>query len=227
MSISGLQNVTASELIELDKNYLSRITLRKRVMAEHPATVLGANDAIQPAVNEFYTWLMNTYLPTRFPKLFILTTATTTGDSTNLDYEKHDALPSSSTSRVPGPHHTHLLNTANDDLYPLRPLPSTVDTLRILGGALEDDFLFLLPAPDGDGYSLQGFVTCFPSGFDTSRKFGLKLREIHAPVPGYREKLAGSMDRWFERLEVGKWVRRVNVRCFFPAYPLSLFSVGL
>ncbi len=56
---------------------------------------------------------------------------------------------------------------------------------------------------------------CFPSGFDTSRKFGLKLREIHGPVPGYREKLEGSMDRYFERLEVGKFVMRVNVSISF------------
>ena len=54
-------------------------------------------------------------------------------------------------------------------------------------------------------------MTCFPNGFDTRLKLGLKLREIHDPVPGYAEKLERSMDRFFERLEVGKVVRRVNV----------------
>jgi len=194
----GLENITASDLIQIDKKYLDRITLRKQIMAEHPETVLAANDAVQPAVNELYTWLMTTYLPTRFPRLFVLTSNVT----------------SSTTKFNP----THLRNTATYDLYPLTPPPSTTSALRILGYAVEDDLLFLLPSPDGDGYTLQGFVTCFPSGFDTSRKFGLKLREIHAPVPGYAERLERSMDRWFERLEVGTFVRRRNVRYFHLVY---------
>ncbi len=144
----------------------------------------------------------------RFPRLFELRTS------------KSDP----NTSPSPCQDYTHLRNTATNDSYPLTPPTSTLDTLHILGGALEDDFLFLLPSPDGDGYTLQGFVTCFPSGFDTSRKFGLKLREIHGPVPGYREKLEGSMDRYFERLEVGKFVMRVNVGVPFssPLHPWAL-----
>ncbi|MCJ1361131.1 hypothetical protein MMC16_000228, partial [Acarospora aff. strigata] len=205
-----LETSTASELIEIDQNYHDRITLRKQIMVDHPETVLGANDAVQPAVNELYSWLMTTYLPTRFPRLFHLTSVPSTTIS-NKD------KPGSCAATIDPA--THLLNTANNDLYPLTPPSSTLFTLRILGGALEDDFLFLLPSPDGDGYTLQGFVTCFPSGFDTSRIFGLKLREIHAPVPGYAEKLETSMDRYFERLEVGRFVRRVNV-CYLSPYLL-------
>jgi hypothetical protein len=58
---------------------------------------------------------------------------------------------------------------------------------------------------------LQGYVTCFPAGFNTKEKFGLKLRDIHKPVPGYKEKLELSMDRTFDRLEVGKVIKRSNV----------------
>jgi hypothetical protein len=39
----------------------------------------------------------------------------------------------------------------------------------------------------------------------------MKLRDIHGPVPGYKEKLEKSMDRFFEKLEVGRVVRRSNV----------------
>jgi len=170
-------------------------------MASHPHTVLGANTAVQPAVNELYTWLTNTYLPTRFPLLFFL-------------------RPSSSSSSTQ--HHHTLHNTATNDTYPLTPPASPIDTLRLLGTALDDDILFFLPSPDdgaGDGYSLQGFVTCFPSGFDTSRKLGLKVRDIHGPVPGYRAKLETGMERFFARLEVGRFARRVNVRLFSPTAP--------
>lgn len=41
-------------------------------------------------------------------------------------------------------------------------------------------------------------------------KASLKLRDIHAPVPGYKEKLELSMDRYFANLPVGKIVKRAN-----------------
>ncbi len=54
-------------------------------------------------------------------------------------------------------------------------------------------------------------MTCFPAGFNTKEKLGMKLRDIHGPVPGYKQKLERSMDRFFEKLEVGKVVQRSNV----------------
>ena len=38
----------------------------------------------------------------------------------------------------------------------------------------------------------------------------MKLRDAHQPVPGYKEKLALSMDRYFSNLEPGNVKRRVN-----------------
>jgi hypothetical protein len=154
-------------------------------MQEHQSTVLQAQPIIQPAINELYTYLTSIYLPQRFPTLFQLS-----------------------------PEGQQLHNLATSCTLPLEPPADPIQTLSLLGANLEDDFLFLLPADDGDGYVLRGFVTCFPSGFDTREKLGLKLREIHKPVPGYKEKLELSMDRFFDRLEVGRLVRRVNV-CFF------------
>ena len=155
-------------------------------MAEHPETVLGAEDCSKAAVDEFYTWLVGTYLPTRFPRIF-------------------KVLPAA------GEKPSHLHNLATDDKIPLQPAESPVDTLRTLGGLVEDDFLFLLPSEDGDSYTLKGFVTCFPSGFDTRKKLNLKLRDIHKPVPNYKQKLERSMDRFFQRLKTGTFVKRANV----------------
>ena len=68
----------------------------------------------------------------------------------------------------------------------------------------------LLPSPDDDGYSLQSFVWAYPVGFDPQSKLGIKLRDAHQPVPGYKEKLARSMDRYFGSMEPGKVKYRVN-----------------
>jgi hypothetical protein len=104
-----------------------------------------------------------------------------------------------------------LLNHATSQSIPVTPPSDPLQALEILGGNIDDDFLLLLPSEDGDGYVLKGFVTCFPSGFNTKEKFGLKLRDIHKPVPGYKEKLEKSMDRFFDNIEVGKVVLRMNV----------------
>lgn len=104
-------------------------------------------------------------------------------------------------------------NLVNGDRVPVSPgRNKPLDTLRTLGGLVEDDLLFLLPSEDGDSYTLRGLVTCFPNGFDTSQKLNLKLRDIHKPVPEYKEKLEKSMDRYFSRLPVGKFIMRANVR---------------
>jgi len=95
-------------------------------------------------------------------------------------------------------------------------LPSTapadpIEALRLMAVNIDEDFLMLLPAEDGDGHSLQSFVWCYPVGFDPGSKLGLKLRDAHKPVPGYKDKLQTSMDRYFGKLEVGRVVYRVNV----------------
>ncbi|GAB1194713.1 hypothetical protein APSETT444_003959 [Aspergillus pseudonomiae] len=181
----SIQEGTVSELIEIDKNYLDRIQLRKRIMTEHPETVLAAEDCVKPVVDEFYTWLVGAYLPTRYPRMFQL-------------------RPSA------GEKQASLHSLVTDEIFSLSPEQNPLDTLRIMGGLVEDDLLFLMPSDDEDGFTLRGFVTCFPNGFNTSKKLGLKLRDIHKPVPQYKEKLEKSMDRFFQRLGVGRFIKRAN-----------------
>lgn len=170
----------------MDKNYFERITLRKKIMEEHAETVIGAEDCVKPAVDEFYLWLVGTYLPTRYPSMFRLLPAT----SDKMGY---------------------LHSLVTDEQFPLLPPLNPKDTLSLMGGLIEDDLLFLLPSDDGDSVTLKGFVTCFPNGFNTAKKLNLKLRDIHTPVPQYKEKLEKSMDRFFDKLKVGKFVKRANV----------------
>ncbi|KAG8413621.1 hypothetical protein J3458_012694 [Metarhizium acridum] len=75
------------------------------------------------------------------------------------------------------------------------------------------------------GHLCVAFMCCFPSGFDPSEKFGNLLKDIHAPVPSY-SKIGASMERFFSKLQVGKSVKRLNVRLSYhqtemklPLYP--------
>lgn len=186
-NLVAVENTNVSELIEMDRNYLDRITLRKRLIAEHTEDVVAALAVSKPAVDEFYTWIVGAYLPTRFPTMFQL--------RLNPETQMTELF-----SHVTGAYHS------------LVPEDDPQASLAALGGLVEDELLFLMPTDDGDSYELKAFVTCFPNGFNTRQKLGLKLRDIHTPVPGYKEKLQMSMDRWFNRLEVGIFVRRYNVR---------------
>ena len=174
-----------NELIEMDKNYLERITLRKKLIEEHSEIVSAAEETAKPAVDEFYVWLVGTYLPTRFPLMFQL--------------QQQDGKV------------TLLHSTVTGEYCSLEPEANPLITLRIMGGLIDDDLLFLLPSEDGDGYTLKAFITCFPNGFNTAKKLNLKLRDIHKPVPQYKEKLEKSMERYFDRLKVGKFIKRANV----------------
>jgi len=86
--------------------------------------------------------------------------------------------------------------------------------MQRLGTLVDEDFIFLMPPPDGTKgeYTIQGWVVCFTSGFDLPPLLEKPLSFVHAPVPGYEDKLGLSMTRWFDRLDVGRLTRRYNVR---------------
>lgn len=199
----------------MDKTYKERLELRRSLLGQYHDTVVAVNDDSDPrtraAISELYTFLMGTYLPGRYPTMFKL-------DRT--EYETGQAVM--------------LRNLVTGEIWPVQigKGTPTITALETLIKVVDEDFLILLPEKkpngtsssekdtkeeeekgeeeEGPKYILEAFSTCFPAGFDTREKLGRRLAAIHDPVPGYKEKLERSMDRFFEKLEVGKYVRRVN-----------------
>ena len=165
----------------MDETYLTRLALRKQIIQDHRHIVLQCHPGAKSAVDELYTYITYIYLPRRYPTMFALSPAT-----------------------------HNLQNLVTGDKIPLKPSADPIQSLKTLGENIDEEFTLMLPSPDGDGYSLQAYILCFPSGFNTLQKFGMKLKEIHKPVPGYREKLEKSMDRYFDSLPAGKIVKRAN-----------------
>ena len=193
----GLQRCDPSTLVETDNTYLTRIMLRRQLMAQHPRVTLAVNAAAISPVFELYHWLMSTYLPTRFPSMFEL------HGSQLLAKVTHELFPVDALSLSSGP---STKDTGSSSA-------ATVAALRTLSSIIDCDFLILLPHTTQNGgkkYVLEAYVVTFPSGFNSRSKLSLPLAKIHEPVPSYAQKLEKSMDRYFERLEVGKWVQRAN-----------------
>ena len=143
----------------------------------------GAVDCLDSAVamlNEFYEFLIQKYLPRRYSTVFRL-------DSTGFTE-----------------------NLVTNERLPLTAPTDRHETLRLINRNVDEDFLMLLPSPDGDGYSLQSFIWTYSVGFDPQEKLGMKLRDAHGPVPGYKEKITLAMDRYFGKLEPGNIKTRTN-----------------
>ncbi|KAG0155221.1 hypothetical protein PDIDSM_795 [Penicillium digitatum] len=189
-------NLEPSELIPMDKTYKNRLALRKSILDQHHDVVVAINNDQTPkedprirlAISELYNFVLGTYLPTRYPSMFQL----------NAERSLFQNLVTGATWPTT-----------------LSPTTPAIQALKILSQTVDEDFLILLPellsdAEEQPNYVLQAYAVCFPAGFNTRKKLGLRLVDIHVPVPRYQEKIGRSMDRFFARIRVGKFVKRVN-----------------
>jgi Haem-dependent oxidative N-demethylase, alpha subunit-like len=74
---------------------------------------------------------------------------------------------------------------------------------------LVQEDLCLLERREGS-WILTAACVCFPSRWDLAGKLGLDLSGIHGPVPGYAEELAAPVKGFFDRLDVGRPLWRLN-----------------
>lgn len=82
--------------------------------------------------------------------------------------------------------------------------------LRAAARLVQED-LCLMQAPSlGAPYALTGAALCFPAHWRLADKLGRPLAAIHAPVPGFAERLGAPVDRLFANLAVERPVWRAN-----------------
>jgi hypothetical protein len=73
---------------------------------------------------------------------------------------------------------------------------------------LADDLVIMEPGEDG--YLLSAASLCSPSHWHLQDKFGLPLRAIHDPIPGFHRALTPRIDRFFRHLRPEHPVVRYN-----------------
>jgi len=79
--------------------------------------------------------------------------------------------------------------------------------VRAARGIQEDLCLF---ERTGATWVMSAACVCFPSRWTLSEKVGRTLEEIHGPVPGYADALAGPVEALFNRLQPDRPVWRLN-----------------
>lgn len=73
---------------------------------------------------------------------------------------------------------------------------------------VQEDFLLLQPSPEG--HRLIAGLLGFPTRWRLADKMGKPLDGIHAPVPGYAERLSRQMNRLFDGLTPDRLLWRLN-----------------
>ncbi|KAI1807835.1 hypothetical protein F4811DRAFT_573338 [Daldinia bambusicola] len=80
--------------------------------------------------------------------------------------------------------------------------------LLILLENVPEDFGIMLRDPETGYYHLRAGMVCSALGWNLGTKVGLKLHEIHQPIPDYKEKMQFSMDRYFSKMPANKPIQR-------------------
>ncbi|KAF2153305.1 hypothetical protein K461DRAFT_293577 [Myriangium duriaei CBS 260.36] len=194
----ALEQITFNDLFAVDKTYLSRIQWRRHTMDTNLSETVLALPGSEPLINELYTYLFATYLPRRYPSMYILIAPPPSPDA-----DPKTTLP------------LYLRNRVTAESIPISPPSDPIKALYTISAHIDTDVLLLSPllstSPDEEQkYHLVAFAACTPSGFSPREKLGKVLADIHAPVPGYAAKLEKSMDRYFASLPKGKIVKRAN-----------------
>ena len=80
-----------------------------------------------------------------------------------------------------------ILNTTTD----IKSMPP----LEVLLHNVPEDFAIMLRDPETGFYSFRAGMICSSLGWNLGTKMGMRLHEIHQPIPDYKEKMQFSMDR--------------------------------
>ena len=67
--------------------------------------------------------------------------------------------------------------------------------LHVLLDNVPEDFACMLRNPADGYYYFRAGVICSSLGWNLGTKLGMSLKDIHAPIPDYKEKMEFSMDR--------------------------------
>jgi hypothetical protein len=94
--------------------------------------------------------------------------------------------------------------------------------LHILLNNIPEDFAVVLRSETDGMYYFRAGVICSSLGWNVGTKIGMTLKDIHKPIPDYKEKMSFSMDRYFSKMPTnapiqrGSWGLEIGKPLFMP-----------
>ncbi|KAF5098502.1 hypothetical protein D0Z00_002024 [Geotrichum galactomycetum] len=185
----GIKNITDEDWLLIENTYLKSTNERQEIVEDDyksKKTLISHPDGAE-GVYEFYDIAID-YMMQRYPMYFY--------EKPNEPGYVYNAIRNESIFKTSSQYNGNRMLL-----------------IKTLSRHLEEDFLIMKKSDKNDEYYLRGGAFVFPSGLDPSAKANLSLKDIHGPVPYYKEKIEKSMDKFFQRLKIGKFVMRINWTC--------------
>jgi hypothetical protein len=161
----GLKRLDDSNWLTIDSNYLAEHTLRQHLLATNRSNVIECLPPSLPACHEVLDTAVS-FLTSRFPSQF-------------------------STSKTPSGLVIH--NSTTGETFPVG--SQCQNPLEVAALLAMEDFNILMKDPETGDYLLQASATLFPAGWKLQERIGTSMSCLHAPVPGWTEKLGAHVNR--------------------------------
>ncbi|MCJ1308001.1 hypothetical protein MMC25_001651 [Agyrium rufum] len=82
--------------------------------------------------------------------------------------------------------------------------------LHVLLHNVPEDFAIMIRNPEDGLYYFRAGLLCSALGWNVSTKLGMVLKDIHKPIPDYKEKMEFSMDRYFSKMPSARPIQRAS-----------------
>jgi|UniRef100_UPI002FE4F986 dimethylamine monooxygenase subunit A len=169
--------------ITVTSTYKEEMILKRKLLENHPERCFHSLPHTQLAQWEIVSTIIN-HLTAYNPKLFSL-------EKQNRKWTLHNKLLNE----------THHFIYGDESSLPWQPLD-------FIGRHVQEDLIFMMQR-DGDLYMDAGQL-CFPANWSLAFNAGMNFKQIHRPIPGFKEE--GLDDRiltFLLKMEAGApWVRR-------------------
>ncbi|KAK4705384.1 hypothetical protein P7C70_g825, partial [Phenoliferia sp. Uapishka_3] len=201
----GIRNMGWNEWLQLDSDYKKTYSIRLRRTNDQGELATGTLPGFRPQAMESLSEMCS-YLAAKYPDLFKVTRAS---------YDA--AIPESYGDSLVGDEGGAVRTIQNMitgdfwDFDELDKIDSGWNPMRIAGLLQQDDLGLMIEGSNGE-YYLQGGSICTAGFWRLEDKLGRSMDEIHTHgvVPGWKNKLKFSMERFFQKMKVDKPVERNN-----------------
>ncbi|KAG4418257.1 hypothetical protein IFR04_008615 [Cadophora malorum] len=177
----GLKRLDESNWLTLDSNYLPEHAERLNLLTTRRSNVIECLPGSEAACQEVLN-IVTSFLSTRFPQHFAI---------------------------ISSPSGPKIINHLTDEIFPIG--PTCPNPLEVAAKLSMEDFNILLRHPETGEYHLQASATLFPAGWKLQERIGTSMANLHRPVPGWKEKLQSSVNRYFDHLSHKTAMERTNV----------------
>lgn len=172
-----------SNCIDITLHYIVEIKLKRQLLQDHPKRCYQSLPHTMNGQWEILELVME-HLTTNYPASFTL-------DKNRNDWKFENKILQE----------THVFIVGDPTTLPCQPLD-------FIGRHVQEDLIFMMQR-DGDLYLDVGQL-CFPANWSLAFDLGMSFREIHTPIPGFKEEgLDSRILQFLLQLEAGNpWWRK-------------------